>query len=111
MPRLALLQSGTFATKAESFDHHEKLIRQAAAGGANIVVTQDWHTPGHVSIRIRSRGADALITGDFTHHPCQMAHPDWSPTFDSDPHAAAQTRALRSIRELRADRPELRSRL
>ena len=26
MPRLALLQSGTFASKAESFDHHEKLI-------------------------------------------------------------------------------------
>jgi N-carbamoylputrescine amidase len=41
MPRLALLQSGTFATKAESFDHHEKLIRDAAAGGANIVVTQE----------------------------------------------------------------------
>ena len=31
MPRLALLQSRAFATKAESFDHHESLIRQAAA--------------------------------------------------------------------------------
>ena len=41
MPRIALLQSKTFATKAESFDHHEKLIRQAAADGANIVVTQE----------------------------------------------------------------------
>jgi N-carbamoylputrescine amidase len=41
MPRLALLQSGTFASKAESFDHHETLIRQAAAAGANIVVTQE----------------------------------------------------------------------
>ena len=41
MPRLALLQSGTFATKAQSFNHHETLIRQAAAGGANIVVTQE----------------------------------------------------------------------
>jgi len=41
MPRIALLQSQTFATKAEAFDHHEKLIRQAAAGGANIVVTQE----------------------------------------------------------------------
>ena len=41
MPRLALLQSGTFATKAQSFDHHETLIRQAAAAGANIVVTQE----------------------------------------------------------------------
>lgn len=41
MTRLALLQSGTFATKAEAFDHHEALIRRAADGGANIVVTQE----------------------------------------------------------------------
>ncbi len=41
MPRLALLQSGTFASKAESFTHHEMLIRQAAGGGAQIVVTQE----------------------------------------------------------------------
>ena len=41
MTRLALLQSGTFATKSEAFDHHEGLIRRAAADGANIVVTQE----------------------------------------------------------------------
>ncbi len=41
MPRIALLQSKTFATKAESFDHHETLIRRAAAEGAEIVVTQE----------------------------------------------------------------------
>ena len=33
------------------------------------------HTPGHVSIRIRSQGEEALITGDFLHHPCQFARP------------------------------------
>jgi N-carbamoylputrescine amidase len=41
MPRLALLQSATFATKAAAFDHHESLIRQAAAQGAHIVATQE----------------------------------------------------------------------
>jgi N-carbamoylputrescine amidase len=41
MPRIALLQSQSFASKAEAFDHHEALIRRAAAGGANIVVTQE----------------------------------------------------------------------
>ena len=41
MPRLALLQSRTFASKCESFEHHEHLIRQAAAAGANIVATQE----------------------------------------------------------------------
>ena len=41
MPRLALLQSKTFPTKAEAFDHHESLIRRAAEDGAQIVVTQE----------------------------------------------------------------------
>lgn len=41
MPRIALLQSGTFASKSESLDHHVGLIRQAAAAGAQIVVTQE----------------------------------------------------------------------
>ena len=51
------------------------------------------HTPGHVSVVIESGGERAVITGDMTHHPCQMAHPQWSPSFDSDPKAAAATRA------------------
>ena len=51
------------------------------------------HTPGHVSVMIESKGQSAVITGDMTHHPCQLAHPDWSPPFDSDPKAAAVTRA------------------
>ena len=33
------------------------------------------HTPGHVSVMIASRGERAMITGDFMHHPCQIAHP------------------------------------
>jgi glyoxylase-like metal-dependent hydrolase (beta-lactamase superfamily II) len=50
------------------------------------------HTPGHVSVMIESEGQTAVITGDMTHHPCQMAHPDWSTSVDSDPKAAAATR-------------------
>jgi glyoxylase-like metal-dependent hydrolase (beta-lactamase superfamily II) len=50
------------------------------------------HTPGHVSVRISSKGEAALITGDFMHHPCQIAHPEWSSTADSDPDAACRTR-------------------
>jgi glyoxylase-like metal-dependent hydrolase (beta-lactamase superfamily II) len=50
------------------------------------------HTPGHVSVRIASQGQEALITGDFMHHPCQIARPDWSSTADSDPTEAQQTR-------------------
>jgi glyoxylase-like metal-dependent hydrolase (beta-lactamase superfamily II) len=50
------------------------------------------HTPGHVSVRIVSRGEEALITGDFVHHPCQIAHPDWDTTADSDPAQGIRTR-------------------
>jgi glyoxylase-like metal-dependent hydrolase (beta-lactamase superfamily II) len=50
------------------------------------------HTPGHVSLRIASDGEEALITGDFLHHPCQMARPNWSSTADVDPARAAETR-------------------
>jgi glyoxylase-like metal-dependent hydrolase (beta-lactamase superfamily II) len=50
------------------------------------------HTPGHVSVRIVSRGEEALITGDFMHHPCQIAHPEWDTTADSDPAQGIRTR-------------------
>ncbi len=50
------------------------------------------HTPGHVSVMIQSRGEQALITGDFMHHPCQIAHPEWSTLADSDPDQGIETR-------------------
>jgi glyoxylase-like metal-dependent hydrolase (beta-lactamase superfamily II) len=50
------------------------------------------HTPGHVSVRIQSEGEEALITGDFMHHPCQIARPHWSSLADSDPDEARRTR-------------------
>ena len=63
------------------------------------------HTPGHVSVRIVSQGEEGLITGDFLHHPCQIAHPEWSSTADWDP-AQAQATRERMYAAL-ADRPVL----
>ncbi len=56
------------------------------------LIATPGHTPGHVSLRIASGSEEALITGDFMHHPCQIARPDWSSNADSDPAAARQTR-------------------
>jgi glyoxylase-like metal-dependent hydrolase (beta-lactamase superfamily II) len=56
------------------------------------LVPTPGHTPGHVSVMIESEGQSAVITGDMTHHPCQMAHPTWSPPFDSDREASAAMR-------------------
>jgi glyoxylase-like metal-dependent hydrolase (beta-lactamase superfamily II) len=63
------------------------------------------HTPGHVSVAIESQGARAIITGDCLHHPCQMAHPDWSPRFDFDRAASEATR--RKLMEELANQPIL----
>ncbi len=50
------------------------------------------HTPGHSSVRIASQGEEALITGDFLHHPCQMARLDWCSTADHDRERTIRTR-------------------
>ncbi|HEY1930054.1 MAG TPA: MBL fold metallo-hydrolase [Caulobacteraceae bacterium] len=69
------------------------------------LVPTPGHTPGHVSVLIESEGQRAVITGDMTHHPCQMGHPEWSPPFDSDGQAAARMR--RHMFEQWADTPLL----
>ena len=56
------------------------------------LVPTPGHTVGHVSVSIASGGASALITGDCIHHPCQLAHTDWSILNDFDPALSAQTR-------------------
>jgi glyoxylase-like metal-dependent hydrolase (beta-lactamase superfamily II) len=50
------------------------------------------HTPGHVSVRISSRGEDAVITGDLMHHPLQCAEPDLANNYDVDAAGARRTR-------------------
>ena len=69
------------------------------------LVPTPGHTPGHVSVRIVSKGEEALITGDFLHHPCQMARPDWCSPADSDSAQALATRL--AMFEKLADRPIL----
>ena len=63
------------------------------------------HSPGHMSVHIKSDGYEALLTGDVAHHPCQMAHLDWSSTADSDPRQSAMTR--RDLFSRFADTPTL----
>jgi glyoxylase-like metal-dependent hydrolase (beta-lactamase superfamily II) len=63
------------------------------------------HSPGHISLHIQSDGETGLLTGDVAHHPCQMAHLDWSSTADSDPVQSAATR--RQLFARFADTPTL----
>ncbi len=50
------------------------------------------HTPGHISIFIESDEENAIISGDFLHHPCQIANPEWTMIYDSLPDKALETR-------------------
>ena len=63
------------------------------------------HTPGHVSVRIRSKFEEAVITGDLMHHPYQVAVPSLSPVVDFDAERSRETR--RAFLERCADRQVL----
>jgi len=63
------------------------------------------HTPGHVSVRIKSQGSEAVITGDVMHHPIQCSGPDLHTAFDLDPEQARRTRRAFLLRY--GDRPVL----
>ena len=69
------------------------------------LIATPGHSPGHISLHIKSDGEEALLTGDVAHHPCQMAHLDWSSTADSDPVRSAATR--RELFSRFADTPTL----
>jgi glyoxylase-like metal-dependent hydrolase (beta-lactamase superfamily II) len=69
------------------------------------MISTPGHSPGHMSILIQSDGETGLLTGDVAHHPCQMAHLDWSSTADSDPKQSTATR--RELFSRFADTPTL----
>jgi glyoxylase-like metal-dependent hydrolase (beta-lactamase superfamily II) len=52
------------------------------------------HTPGHVAIRLASRGTRAVMCGDVMHSPIQCAYPEWAFVSDADPDLARKTRRL-----------------
>lgn len=50
------------------------------------------HSPGHVCIRARAKGAEAVISGDAIHHPVQLDMPDLVMRADWKPDLAAASR-------------------
>jgi glyoxylase-like metal-dependent hydrolase (beta-lactamase superfamily II) len=56
------------------------------------VLSTPGHSPGHLALVIKSGGQEVIIAGDLAHHPCQMAHIDWSAAVDYDGKQSAKTR-------------------
>lgn len=50
------------------------------------------HTPGHVSVRVSSRGQEAVVTGDVFHSPIQFAEPEICSAACVDKEMSRQTR-------------------
>ena len=86
-------------------DVHADSVAPILAAGLADIVAEDHevapgvtlepstgHTPGHVSVRLRSGGVEAVITGDVMHHPVQCAEPEWSEHGDWDADLARATR-------------------
>ena len=74
------------AGKARLIESNHKLTSEVS------LIPTPGHTPGHVSVKIESKGETAIITGDLMHHPCQIAHSHWQCTADSDNDQATRTR-------------------
>ncbi|HUB96311.1 MAG TPA: MBL fold metallo-hydrolase [Stellaceae bacterium] len=63
------------------------------------------HTPGHVCVRVRSNGQEAVMSGDLMHTAVQCAEPEVSSCFCVDPDLSARTR--RGFLERFAGRPTI----
>jgi glyoxylase-like metal-dependent hydrolase (beta-lactamase superfamily II) len=50
------------------------------------------HTPGHMGVAFTTGQEMAIYVGDMVHHPLQIDHPDWCPTFDALPPLSRETR-------------------
>jgi glyoxylase-like metal-dependent hydrolase (beta-lactamase superfamily II) len=50
------------------------------------------HTPGHVSVRVSSRGHEAVVTGDVFHNPIQFPEPEICSAACVDKDMSRQTR-------------------
>jgi glyoxylase-like metal-dependent hydrolase (beta-lactamase superfamily II) len=82
----------------------DSVLPVVAAGQAQLVsdthVIDRWlslepsvgHTPGHVSVRLRTGAGDAVFSGDLMHRVVQVAEPQWSSRFCYDTAQAAKTR-------------------
>lgn len=70
-----------------------ELVRPGHTLGDHItLIPTPGHTPGHVSIGIKSHGAEAIITGDALHCTAQCTHPEWHFSFDMDADQAETSR-------------------
>ena len=83
----------------------EDSVRPILDAGQELIVDGDYelgdglliepapgHTEGHVTLRLLSKGAEGIFTGDIMHQPIQVYRPEWNSCFCAAPEAARATR-------------------
>lgn len=85
---LPILDAGKAAFIGDQFSFDENVWVEPSPG----------HTPGHICIRLRSKGQDAVFSGDLMHHALQCAEPHLSSCFCVDPKKSFETR-LKFLKE------------
>ncbi len=97
--------------------HEDSITPVMRAGQADLVaddhVIDRWvrlepspgHTPGHVCVRVRSGGREAVMSGDLMHHPLQCGAPELNSCFCVDADGARATR--RAFLETQAENDAL----
>ncbi|MGI9499282.1 MAG: MBL fold metallo-hydrolase [Geminicoccaceae bacterium] len=78
---LPVVEAGFMDLVDDGYDLARGLTLHAAPG----------HTPGHMCIHAK-QGPGAVFSGDAIHTPLQLAYPDWSSAFCTDPDQARRTR-------------------
>ena len=79
---LPVVESGQAVLIDDGYQVDSALTVEASGG----------HTPGHVSLALRTVAGRALFCGDCIHHPLQVYEPHINHAADEAPEAAARTR-------------------
>ena len=79
---LPVVEAGLAEIVADDYEFDDEISFAPAPG----------HTPGHVAIRLASRGERAVLSGDICHTPLQCREPGWSAVGCSDRAQSAATR-------------------
>jgi glyoxylase-like metal-dependent hydrolase (beta-lactamase superfamily II) len=61
-------------------------------GDGLLIEPAPGHTPGHVTLKLRSKNEEALFSADTMHHPIQVWNPHWNSGFCADGGQARATR-------------------
>jgi glyoxylase-like metal-dependent hydrolase (beta-lactamase superfamily II) len=78
-------------------DRFEDAVEGAELLPGVIAVALPGHYPGHMGLRIRSNGAEALAIADIAPHPAMLDRPDWVFAYDDMEQTGTRAEVVREV--------------